>query len=140
MISLNDQITAVSHAWTPFVLALLAVGAVVWRVFEWFYSARIEKMKSLFEMSRSQIELATQKSARIEDELNETLKKQTVEIERLKEQIGSKPEFKPDSLRSLFAELSETISTAMVQAGELRQANNAVSEAARRNTPWLETH
>ena len=153
-ISLNDQIAAVSNAWVPFLFALLVVCVAVWRAFEWAYRATINKTKSNFELSCSQTELLTRNAAIKEENLNETVKKQAThieilvaEIDNLKKQVDSKREISDDDIRAFrtsieslstsIERLSNTSSTAAVQVEELRQANNAVSEAVSHSTPWM---
>ena len=127
--TLTDQINAVLSAPIPFFFALFIVVVGVWRAFEWAYRATIEKTKSLFELSRSEVQVATAAAARIEAELRDTLKKQADEIEHLKKA-------KAEEVQSLLDQLIKTTGTATGQLSALGRANAAVSDAARR--PWLD--
>jgi len=57
MISLKDQLNAIVNAPIPFGGVVVAAVAVVWGMLQWLYKVRIEKIKDLFTLSRSEIEL-----------------------------------------------------------------------------------
>ena len=71
MTPLQDQLNAILTAPIPFIVVLVAATAVAWRALDWLYKSVIEKTKTLFELSRSEVELKTQVAARIEGELIE---------------------------------------------------------------------
>ena len=129
MVTLSEQINAVLSAPIPFFFTLVVVWVVIWRTFEWRYKAVNEKTNALFELSRSEVQVAAAAAARVEAELRDTLKKQADEIEHLKNA-------KTDEMRSLVDQLIKTTGTATGQLLALGRANAAVSDAARR--PWLD--
>ncbi len=125
MISLQDQVNAILSAPIPFLIVCGAAVAVAWRAMQWLYKARIEKTKHLFELARSEIEVKTGISARIEDELRK-------EIDSLKRELDSQ-KTSPEILS-----LTQKLSSIELKMGELAQANNAVSVAVSRSTPWTQ--
>jgi hypothetical protein len=122
MISLQDQVNAILSAPIPFLVVCGAAVAVAWGAMQWLYKARIEKTKHLFEPARSEIEVKTNISARIEGELKK-------EVDRLKLELETSPE---------IPSLTQKLSSIQLKIGELAQANNAVSVAVSCSTPWTQ--
>jgi hypothetical protein len=146
MSELTTQINAILTAPIPFFVAFIVVAGftltAAWRAFEWRYRAEIEKTKSNFELSRSEIQILAQIAARKEADLNETLSKQAEEIEGLKKQLDARAKLwpekgqLPDELREALAKLSDTTINVKYQAGELGKANNAIADASQ--SFWLD--
>jgi hypothetical protein len=120
VILLQDQLNAILNAPIPFLVVCGVALGVAWGAMQWIYKARIDKIKDLFELSKPEVELKTRISARVEEELNEKFKRleEKVEIQNL-----------PPEARALFQSIELKLS-------ELKQANNAVSVAVSRSTPW----
>ena len=139
----TSQLGAVLSAPIPFFVALATFAFFAamwsWRSFELRYRAEIEKTKSNFELSRSEIQILAQIAARKEADLNETLSRQTEEIGSLRKQLdagaklGAEKDQLPAELRQsldkLVTKLSDTTSVAKQQVGELGKANSAIADA-----------
>ena len=107
----------------PFSVVVVAVAAVVWGTFQWFYKERIKKIKSLFEMSQREVEIQSRIAERIQGEAKE-------KIESLEKQLDEiKSKNPPDNIRILIDRASVTTRDAVLKVDELGKANAAVSAA-----------
>jgi hypothetical protein len=145
MVSASDQFNGVLNAPILFFFALLVVIGAIWWAFSWAYKAVLDKTKALFELSRSEIQIATQVATRVENELKETVKKQAEELASLLMQIDEasrRGPFPTKIVLDSLAKLSETTAFAQTQMVKLEEANNAISVAvsscAPWNAPWLD--
>jgi hypothetical protein len=106
-------------------------------LFQWIYKQRIKKIKHLFELSRSEVEIRTGTAARIEDELNKKVENLTKEIEdlkgRLDESVDDETQVSDSTIITpgILSSVLEDLSSIKITVNELSQANNAVSDAVR---------
>jgi hypothetical protein len=127
MPSAVDQINAVFNAWLPFILAVIFVGAVMWRALAWRFNAVMEKRKELYDLLATEAQLATQAAARREAELKATLDQQAEQIKVLE----AKKDKMPAEVQPAIADLVTSSNTAITQMGQLVNANNHTTEAVR---------
>jgi hypothetical protein len=121
MVPLAEQITAVTNAWLPFLFAVGAVAIVIWRAMEWRYTGIIEITKAMHQSAARAEQRAEQKAAALEVTLN-----------KLADKVPRKANDSTPSLTFSGADmqdLSDLVSTATAQVGEVRSATDDIADA-----------
>jgi hypothetical protein len=123
--SVADQFGAALSAPVPFLLAVVAVGIVIWKVIQWAYGWRyggtIEKLEAMLRLVAEERRIASDRENALASTVD-SLKATVAELENSKPKI----EFKTArQLESGTAELATNFA-------RLRQANTAIDEALQR--------
>jgi hypothetical protein len=129
--SLSEQFAAALSALVPFSLAVLVVGIVIWRAFEWRYQAVIEKTKSLYELSQSTAQLAQKAAAEKEATLSGTVAELNQEIKELTAKLEEQPNKMSADVMPAMKKLNQTSTLAKNQMVDLKTANNNVADILR---------
>jgi len=123
-----DQFWAVLNAPIPFALALVVVGAAIWKAMEWRYGGIIEMTRERVELAKA--DAAASKSR--ESELTTTVETLESKIEGLSQSVALDKEKLANEQKTELEEIRKLAELLSAQLASVSAANNAVSDSLSR--------
>jgi hypothetical protein len=123
MDTFTQQVTAVWNAPIPFVITLIPLGVVVWRIMEWAYRAILNKRQELYAMSKEEVD-------RWKNRLEATTQDLNAQIKDLREQVS---EADPSGVKPRLDQMTHSTGQLEEQLNNLAQANTVPNI----RQPWL---